>query len=72
MGKASKEINTNKEDYKLSKDEIAYTILWELCSGYWQAVLRDSDESEWGMAERVMEIMEMDNKQSQGDGTLTE
>ena len=54
-----------KRGKTLSKDEMAYQILWELCSGYWQATLKHNDDGKQMIAERIMDVMELDNEETE-------
>ena len=46
----------------LTNDELVYNLLWELCSGSWQQILKDNDDSKQRIAERIKEIVKLNNK----------
>ena len=49
-------------DDLLSVEDIAFDILWELCSGNWQHIIKQNDTGEQRMAERIIEVVKMNNE----------
>ena len=46
----------------LSNEDLAFNLLWELCSSSWQCVLKDNDQGKQGIAERIKTIVETNSQ----------
>ena len=46
----------------LSNEDLAFDLLWELCSNSWQCVLKDNDQGKQRIAERIKSIVETNSQ----------